>query len=147
MTNTNATNLRKNLFSYLESAIDYNDVINVNTKKGNAIIISETEYNGLLETLYLLSDLNMKEKIETAKKANKDKEKIKQFPALKNNVDKLINLIKKNPFQTPPSYEILTKDLKGYYSRRINKQHRLVYEVIEEEKRINIISMWTHYEF
>ena len=54
MTNTNATNLRKNLFSYLESAIDYNDVINVNTKKGNAIIISEAEYNGLLETLYLL---------------------------------------------------------------------------------------------
>ena len=81
------------------------------------------------------------------KKANKDKEKIKQFPALKNNVDKLINLIRKNPFQIPPSYEILTKDLKGYYSRRINKQHRLVYEVIEEEKRINIISMWTHYEF
>ena len=69
MTNTNATNLRKNLFSYLESAIDYNDVINVNTKKGNAIIISEAEYNGLLETLYLLSDPNMKEKIEIAKNA------------------------------------------------------------------------------
>ena len=69
MTNTNATNLRKNLFSYLESAIDYNDVINVNTKKGNAIIISEAEYNGLLETLYLLSDPTMKEKIEAAKNA------------------------------------------------------------------------------
>lgn len=67
MTNTNATNLRKNLFSYLESAIDYNDIINVNTKKGNVIIISEAEYNGLLETLYLLSDPNVKEKIETAK--------------------------------------------------------------------------------
>ena len=85
-------------------------------------------------------------KIYILKKANKDKEKIKQFPALKNNVKKLINLIKKNPFQTPSSYEILTKDLKLYYSRRINKQHRLVYEVIEEEKRINIISMWIHYE-
>lgn len=85
-------------------------------------------------------------KIYILKKANKDKEKIKQFPALKNNVEKLISLIKKNPFQTPPSYEILTKDLKFYYSRRINKQHRLVYEVIEEEKRINIISMWIHYE-
>ena len=85
-------------------------------------------------------------KIYILKKANKDKEKIKQFPALKNNVEKLINLIKKNPFQTPPSYEILIKDLKGYYSRRINKHHRLMYEVIEEEKRINIISMWTHYE-
>ena len=80
------------------------------------------------------------------KKASKDKENIKQFPALKKNVDKLINLIKKNPFQTPPPYEILIGDLKDYYSRRINKQHRLVYEVIEKEKRINIISMWTHYE-
>jgi len=56
-------------------------------------------------------------------------------------------IIKKNPFQTPPPYEILIGDLKGYYSRRINKQHRLVYEVIEEKKRINIISMWKYYEF
>ena len=81
------------------------------------------------------------------KKASKDKENIKQFPALKKNVDKLINLIKKNPFQTPPPYEILIGDLKGYYSRRINKQYRLVYEVIEEKKRINIISMWKYYKF
>ena len=57
MTNTNATNLRKNLFSYLDSAIEYNDIINVNTKKGNVIIINESEYNGLLKTLYLLSEL------------------------------------------------------------------------------------------
>ena len=82
-------------------------------------------------------------KVYILKKANKDKENIKQFPVLKKNVDKLINLIKKNPFQTPPPYEVLI----GYYSRRINKQHRLVYEVIEEAKRINIISMWKHYEF
>ena len=81
-------------------------------------------------------------KIYILKKANKDRENIKQFPALKNNVDKLINLIKKNPFQTPPSHEILIGNLKEYYSRRINKQHRLVYEVIEDKKRINIISMW-----
>lgn len=86
-------------------------------------------------------------KIYILKKANKDKENIKQFPALKKNVDKLIALIKKKPFQTPPPYEALIGDLKGYYSRRINKQHRLVYEVIEDEKRINIISMWKHYEF
>ncbi|MGF6906390.1 type II toxin-antitoxin system Phd/YefM family antitoxin [Fusobacterium sp. PH5-44] len=64
MTNTNATNLRNNLFSYLESAIEYNDVINVNTKKGNAVIISEAEYNGLLETLYLCFNPQMKEQLE-----------------------------------------------------------------------------------
>ena len=69
MTNTNATNLRKNLFSYLDSTIEYNDIINVNTKKGNVIIISEAEYNGLLETLYLLSDSTMREKLEAAKNA------------------------------------------------------------------------------
>ena len=55
-------------------------------------------------------------KIYILKKANKDKENIKQFPALKNNVDKLIALIKKKPFQTPPPYEALIGDLKGYYS-------------------------------
>lgn len=64
MTNVNATNLRNNLFSYLESAIDYNDVINVSTKKGNAIIISEEEYNGLLETLYLTSNPTMKSRLD-----------------------------------------------------------------------------------
>ncbi|WP_022819198.1 type II toxin-antitoxin system Phd/YefM family antitoxin [Fusobacterium russii] len=63
MTNINATNLRKNLFNYLDTAITYNDVINVNTKKGNAVIISEAEYNGLLETLYLLSVPGMKDKL------------------------------------------------------------------------------------
>ena len=47
MTNTNITNLRKNLFEYIDQAITYNDVINVNTKKGNAVIMSEEEYNGL----------------------------------------------------------------------------------------------------
>ncbi len=70
MTNTNATNLRKNLFTYLDSAIDYNDIINVNTKKGNAIIMSETEYNGLLETLYLLSVPGMKEKLQEGLNTN-----------------------------------------------------------------------------
>ena len=67
MTNTNATNLRKNLFSYLDSAIEYNDIINVNTKKGNVIITNESEYNVLLKTFYLLSDFTMKEKLEATK--------------------------------------------------------------------------------
>ena len=72
MTNTNATNLRKNLFTYLDSAIDYNDIINVSTKKGNAIIISETEYNSLLETLYLLSVPGMKERLKEGLNATVD---------------------------------------------------------------------------
>ena len=59
----------------------------------------------------------------------------------------LIDLIRKNPYQTPPSYEKLLGDLQGAYSRRINIKHRLVYEVLEEEQAIKIISLWTHYEF
>ena len=86
-------------------------------------------------------------KIVILKQAIKDKEKIKQQPALKNNVEKLLNLIKKNPFENPPPYELLVGNLKGLYSRRINRQHRLVYRVLEEEKTIMIVSMWTHYEF
>ncbi|HEY5557518.1 type II toxin-antitoxin system Phd/YefM family antitoxin [Acetobacterium sp.] len=64
MTNINATNLRKNLFEYLNSAVEYNDVINVNTKKGNAVIISEEDYNSMLETIYLISIPGMKEQLD-----------------------------------------------------------------------------------
>ena len=58
----------------------------------------------------------------------------------------LISIIKENPCQTPPSYEKLVGDLEGTYSRRINIQHRLVYEVFEKEKKIKIISLWSHYD-
>ena len=59
----------------------------------------------------------------------------------------LIELIRANPYQNPPPYEKLQGDLQGAYSRRINIKHRLVYQVLQEEKAIKIISMWTHYEF
>lgn len=72
MTNTNATNLRKNLFEYLNSAIEFNDVINVNTKKGNAVILSEQEYNGMMETLYLCSIPGMKERLEKGLAASEE---------------------------------------------------------------------------
>lgn len=55
MTNTNITNFRKNVFEYINQAVEYNDVINVNTKNGNAVIISEEDYRGLMETVYLLN--------------------------------------------------------------------------------------------
>ena len=58
----------------------------------------------------------------------------------------LIEIIKRNPYQTPPSYEKLVGDMKEAYSRRINIKHRLVYQVYEEEKTIKIISLWSHYE-
>lgn len=63
MLNTNATNFRKNIFELLEQTIKYNEPVNISTKNGNAILISEEDYNGLMETLYLTSVRGMKEKI------------------------------------------------------------------------------------
>ena len=59
----------------------------------------------------------------------------------------LIGILAENPFQIPPPYEKLRGNLQGAYARRLNIQHRLVYEVLEKEKTVKIISMWTHYEF
>ena len=64
MTNINITTLRKNLFDYINQAIEFNDVINVNTKNGNAVILSEEDYNSLMETLYLSSVPGLVEKIK-----------------------------------------------------------------------------------
>jgi Txe/YoeB family toxin of toxin-antitoxin system len=84
-------------------------------------------------------------KLIFTKQAVKDSKKIKSS-GLKNNVEKLFEIIINNPFKSPPFYEKLVGDLSGAYSRRINIQHRLVYQVYEEEKIIKIIRMWTHYK-
>jgi len=64
---------------------------------------------------------------------------------LKDKAKNLINIIKENPYQNPPPYEKLIGDLLGSYSRRINIQHRLVYQVYEKEKTVKVIRLWTHY--
>lgn len=84
-------------------------------------------------------------KIVYTKTATKDIPKLKTAH-LDTKAKALIDVIRENPFQTPPSYEKLVGDLQGLYSRRINIQHRLVYQVLEEEKTIKIVSLWTHYE-
>lgn len=63
MTNTNITNFRRNVFDYINQAIEYNDVINVSAKNGNAVIMSEEEYNGIMETLYLSTNARVKKEI------------------------------------------------------------------------------------
>lgn len=84
-------------------------------------------------------------KVEYHKKALKDIEKLKQNN-LSTKCKNLVNLIKENPFQNPPPYEKLLGDLKECYSRRINIQHRLIYKVNEQERKVQILSMWSHYE-
>ncbi len=79
------------------------------------------------------------------KKALKDSLKIKEA-GFKDKTCKLLILLEQNPYQIPPSYEKLIGDLEGAYSRRINIQHRLVYQVNEHEKYVKILRMWTHYE-
>lgn len=75
----------------------------------------------------------------------------KDIPKLKaahldDKAKQLISILKQNPYQSPPSYEKPTGDLQGLYSRRINVQHRLVYEVLEDAKTVKIVSLWTHYD-
>jgi len=77
--------------------------------------------------------------------AQKEAKKI-AASGLKSKVNNLLSMIKLEPLKYPPKYEYLTGNLEGKLSRRINKQHRLVYEVFEDEKVIKIYRMWTHYE-
>jgi Txe/YoeB family toxin of toxin-antitoxin system len=77
--------------------------------------------------------------------AQKDARKLTQA-GLKIKARKLLEIISENPFQNPPPYEKLIGDLAGAYSRRINIQHRLVYQVFQKEKIVKIIRLWTHYE-
>jgi Txe/YoeB family toxin of toxin-antitoxin system len=85
-------------------------------------------------------------KLLYSKTAQKDSLKIAQHPALRRKVESLIALLEKNPFAVPPRYEKLVGDFHGCYSRRINVQHRLIYQVIEVAKVVKILAMWTHYE-
>ena len=79
------------------------------------------------------------------KQAQKDARKLASSN-LKPQAQRLLNVIVKNPFQNPPPYEKLMGDLAGAYSRRINIQHRLVYQVYAAERTVKVIRMWTHYE-
>lgn len=85
-------------------------------------------------------------KVIFSKKAEKHKALLKQAK-LEKTVRLLLDVLAKNPFQNPPPYEKLMGDLAGAYSRRINHQHRLVYQVDETTERVFILSMWTHYEY
>ena len=79
------------------------------------------------------------------KQAQKDAKKL-SAAGLRPKAEELLEILKKNPFKQPPPFEKLIGDLSGAYSRRINIQHRLVYQVLKETKIIKVIRMWTHYE-
>ncbi len=84
-------------------------------------------------------------KVVFTKQAQKDTRKL-VAAGLKSKATPLIDLLCTDPFQTPPPFEKLVGDLSGAYSRRINIQHRLVYQILEEERIVKVIRMWTHYK-
>ena len=84
-------------------------------------------------------------KLYYARQAQKDARKLASS-GLKNKAQELLTIIEADPYQTPPPYEKLVGDLSGAYSRRINIQHRLVYQVLEKEKSIKVLRLWSHYE-
>ena len=79
------------------------------------------------------------------KQANKDAKKL-AAAGFKSQAEALLTILAKNPYESYPPYENLKGDLLGYYSRRINIQHRLVYEVMAEKKIVKVLRMWSHYE-
>jgi toxin YoeB len=80
-----------------------------------------------------------------AKHALKDAKKV-SAAGLKDKAQALLDVLAKDPFQNPPPCEKLVGDLEGTYSRRINIQHRMVYEVFKKERIVRVLRMWTHYE-
>jgi toxin YoeB len=84
-------------------------------------------------------------KLYYTKQAQKDARKIASS-GLKSKAQELLQIIAQDPFQNPPPYEKLIGDLAGAYSRRINIQHRLVYQVLEVDKAVKVLRLWTHYE-
>jgi len=84
-------------------------------------------------------------KLIYTKQAQKDARKIAS-KGLKNKAQDLLNILKENPFQNPPPYEKLVGNITGAYSRRINIQHRLVYQIYKKENTVKVIRLWTHYE-
>lgn len=87
----------------------------------------------------------MNYEIVYSRQAQKDARKLSKSN-LRRQTEDLIEMLKQDPFRDPPRWEALRGDLKGCYSRRINIQHRLVYEVLEEEKVVHVLRMWTHYD-
>ena len=83
--------------------------------------------------------------VELSKRALQDSKKA-QRSSYKEKIEELLKILKSNPFQTPPPYEKLKPPRDKKYSRRINSQHILVYEIDENKELVKILSMWTHYE-
>jgi toxin YoeB len=87
----------------------------------------------------------VKWRVVFTRQAQKDAKKLARA-GLRDNAETLLAVLAKNPYQSPPPFEKLVGDLAGAYSRRINIQHRLVYQILDDIKTVKVIRLWTHYE-
>lgn len=87
----------------------------------------------------------VKWEIYFTRQAQRDAKKL-SAAGLRQKAEEIIEILREDPYQTPPPFEKLLGDLSGAYSRRINIQHRIVYQILDDEKAVKILRMWTHYE-
>lgn len=160
-----ATDARATLYNLLAEVNASHDPVTITGKNGNAVLVSEDDWNAVMETVALhavpglVEDINAgrQEPIDTlpprlvtcqracTNPARKDAKKLARS-GLQTRAQRLLEVVQENPFSNPPPYEKLVGDLNGCYSRRINLQHRLVYEVLESDGIVRVLAMWSHYE-
>jgi toxin YoeB len=164
MTTISATEARKQLYKLLDDVSLSHEPVQITGKRSNAILVSEDDWRAVQETLFLVSIPGMRESIlegmmtpteELArlvnwrllytKQARKDAKKL-AAAGLKLKAQEILAILEVDPFQSPPPFEKLVGDLSGAFSRRINIQHRLVYQVLEDERIVKVLRMWTHFE-
>lgn len=132
-----ASEARANLYRIMDVTAESHQPFIISGKRTNAVSLSAEDWGAIQETLNLLSVPGMRESV----KAGMSEPLAKSAKALE-----LLAVLAANPFQNPPPYEKGVGDLAGAYSRRINIEHRLVYEVFVELKTVRVLRMWTHYE-
>ena len=135
---------RSNIYKIMDETAQTHLPVLITGKRNNVVMLSEEDWNAIEETLFLNAIPGMASSIKEAIQALKDAKNLSSA-SLDKKAKELIEIIKKDPFQKPPPYEKLVGNLSGSYSRRINIKHRIVYEVIDDEKLVRISRMWTRY--
>ena len=163
MTSITATALRQNIYQTIAQVNENCTPIAITNSKGKgAVLVGESDWAAIEETLFLNGIPGMSESLRVVvmyavkftKQAAKDARKLKAA-GLDKKAKSLVEVLKRDPFQEAPAYEALVGNLSGLYSRRINLQHRLVYQVYAEpfdeegvhyQGIVKVVRMWTHYE-
>ena len=169
MTSVSVTEARKRLYALIDEVGQSHEPVQINGKRSNAVLLSEGDWRAIQETLHLVSIPGMRESIlegmatapaelssepgwcagpfYSLKQAQKDVRKLASAsPVLKLKAQELLELLRVDPLQQPPPCGALVGDLRGVCSRRINIQHRLIFQVLEQERIVKVLRLWSHYD-